>query len=222
MEVYDTNSSKQAQVLDIMNHEAYNGDVSDLYDLALIKIAPWTDYEPVVVNMDSNFVSPGDSVTVLGYGKMETQEFADILQEVELKVKSDEVCNVEHTATGGIDGPQMICALDAAENQDACGSDSGGPLVRLAADADTDQDVLVGVVSSGTGECGQNDASGVYMEVSFHTNWIQYMICENAENPPNATDCNITKPDFSGAPSPLLAGSVFVGAVAQALWWTLF
>lgn len=225
----DLDPSKQATVIKIANHPAYD-DWTQRNDITLIQIAPVDFTEPILFNTEVDFVDTGDSVVVMGFGQMEDQEFAEILQEVELKITDDATCDRQHVDTGGIHAPSMICALDADENQDACGNDSGGPLVVLGGrgeDASTNttsqQDVLIGVVSSGTGDCGQNQASGVYSEVAYHSDWIQWHICENAVDP--LADCtNVTEPEYeSGSRAASLAGgAVIAGSVVllQALWWT--
>ena len=179
--------TRQARVRKITNHPAYD-DVTLFNDVALIHVDPVDFAEPIKFNMDRKVLQPGDSVTVVGFGKMETQEFADTLQEVELKVTSDGQCDVEHQMAGGIVGMSMLCALDAPLRQDACVADSGGPLMVLG--DGPDQDLQVGVVSSGIGECGQAESSGVYSEVAYFSEWINTFICENADNPPK--NCTTT------------------------------
>jgi len=222
LDVYDVDSSKKAQApmgeskVKVFRHPLY--DYSDATsDIALVKIAPVTMVEPAVFDSSNGTFIAGDAVTVVGFGKMETGNYADILQEVQLFVTSDDKCNTENKRTGGIDGPSMICALDAADNQDACGNDSGGPLLILG--NGPGEDVVVGVVNSGDASvpCGQPVASGVYTETAYFADWIQYTICQNAENPPPAGSCNITDPTLGQDPIKLSSGGTNIAATTSAV-----
>lgn len=194
LEIDDTDPTKQASVVKVSSHPCW--DANDLLgrnDMALIQIAPITTTAPVKFNTNPNLVLAGDSVTVMGFGELETQILTLTLQEVDLFITSDDKCNSEHDETGGISAPHTICALDAADNQDACVGDSGGPLIykQTSEYGTPEMDIQVGVVSSGYGDCGQNATSGVYSEVSYFADWIQFHICENAINSPPVAECTI-------------------------------
>jgi secreted trypsin-like serine protease len=185
----DFSSEKQAIVKKVIIHENWDEE-TQLNDVALIQIEPVDFVSPVSMNRDRSLPVPGEPAVVVGYGEVEPDLFAYVLQEAELFITSDEKCNEEHQRTGGTDAVSMICALDATESQDACVGDSGGPLILLG--ATPDQDVVVGVVSSGDGECGQNTKGGVYSEVAFFADWVQATICKNAIVTPK--DCDATAP----------------------------
>lgn len=105
-------------------HPLYD-DFDGTSDVALYQVEPvyWTD--PIGGGMESRpqneTLSPGDPVTVIGFGMIETQGYIDELQEADLFITGDDQCNTENRRTGGIDRPSMICALDAESSQDACG-----------------------------------------------------------------------------------------------------
>ena len=66
----------------------------------------------------------------------------------------------------------MICAGVPDGGKDSCQGDSGGPLIserRLR--RTTSRDVLVGIVSWGTG-CERAEFSGVYTDVAKLRYWI--------------------------------------------------
>ena len=91
-------------------------------DVALYQVEPVSWADPIgEVESRNDTLSAGDPVTVIGFGMIETQGYIDELQEADLFITSDDQCNTENRRTGGIDGPSMICALDAESNQDACG-----------------------------------------------------------------------------------------------------
>ena len=79
----------------------------------------------------------------------------------------------------------MMCASNPGK--DSCQGDSGGPLY------DSDNNVLVGVVSWGEG-CAQAGYPGVYARVSDEWAWIQRTIC-GAHSSPLPNFC-------SGTPTP--------------------
>ena len=105
-------------------HPLYH-DFDGTSDVALYQVQPVSWADPIGGGMETRpqneTLSAGDPVTVIGFGKIETQGFIDELQEADLFITSDDQCNAEHWPTGGIDGPSMICALDAESRQDACG-----------------------------------------------------------------------------------------------------
>jgi secreted trypsin-like serine protease len=76
----------------------------------------------------------------------------------------------------------MMCAADIAK--DSCQADSGGPLVIQGSNGDGTDDVLVGVVSSGTYGCGLLDFPGVYSRISHSYAWINNVVCSQSSNPP--------------------------------------
>merc|ERR1712183_396218 len=61
----------------------------------------------------------------------------------------------------------MLCA--ARPGKDACSGDSGGPLIVRG--ADHTEDVVVGIVSWGTG-CANPRYPGVYSRISMAYDWI--------------------------------------------------
>ncbi|KAI8464993.1 MAG: trypsin-like cysteine/serine peptidase domain-containing protein [Monoraphidium minutum] len=94
--------------------------------------------------------------------------------------------------------------------QDTCQGDSGGPLMfntaspedPLAGAAAADR--LVGITSFGDG-CGQAGLPGVYANVPFHSNWINYQLDAN-------------KPPAACAPSPSMT-LTFVQVSANTNWF---
>ena len=228
----DRDPSKQADVREIILHPLFDYD-SDQggYDIALIRIAPVefsSTVSKVQINSDPNLVQVNDEVTVVGYGQLETQEFANVLQDVTLYVRSDEDCNTKYMDLDGVGiRPRMhICALDAAQQEDACGGDSGGPLVYqpTSDDQSTATPIQVGLVESGTDvACGQIAAPGVYTEVSFFYEWIQYHLCQSATvEVPDESVCNsfngtIPTTDSAGASSFTVGSSFGILLLASSL-----
>lgn len=61
----------------------------------------------------------------------------------------------------------MLCAGELGKVKDACGGDSGGPMMTLFHDTW----FLLGLVSWGEG-CGRRDKLGIYTKVSSYLDWI--------------------------------------------------
>ena len=102
-----------------------------------------------------------------GWGRKSNRQVATTLQEVDLKIISDEVCQT--TANQGHLVPgSMFCAGYLAGGKDGCQGDSGGPLICAV----NGQPVLVGVTSWGFG-CGSVNSPGVWTKVETYTSWIQ-------------------------------------------------
>ena len=173
-------------VLNTYLHVAYDDLISVSNDVALLKIEPIPDDLNITMlqyRSRRDFLQAGDSVTVIGLGATETEDAADQLKEVELKIVNDTTCDEQYS--GAIHRKSMLCAADPGE--DACQGDSGGPLIVLGATAA--DDVQVGVVSWGE-QCGTADKPGVYADVAYLESWIDSMICKHSENPPEG--CEIT------------------------------
>ena len=196
LQIDDRDPTKQADVKEIILHPLFDYDTEEGgYDIALIRIAP-VEYSSTVskieINSDPNLVQVDDEVSVVGYGQLETQEFPDVLQDVTLFIRSDEDCNMQHQNYDGfsIREPVHICALDALQQEDACGGDSGGPLVYQPSNQSTP--IQVGIVEAGADSpCGELVAPGIYVEVSFFYEWIQYHFCQSATvEVPDASVCN--------------------------------
>ncbi|XP_060805099.1 CLIP domain-containing serine protease HP8 isoform X1 [Amyelois transitella] len=112
----------------------------------------------------------GDMVTVAGWGKtnMTTQHRANILQTLKLPVVDQNACSNFGSAFSMTDSE--ICA-GAQFNRDACGGDSGGPLMKVFDTMDGPKNFLVGIVSFGPTICGTTKP-GVYTSVPHFMNWI--------------------------------------------------
>jgi len=103
-----------------------------------------------------------------GWGIMSNGRPAEALQEVDLKIISDETC--EKTKNSGylVEG-SMMCAGWLEGGKDGCQGDSGGPLICVDKE---NQPVLTGVTSWGFG-CGTKNSPGVWTKVSSYIDWIQ-------------------------------------------------
>ena len=68
----------------------------------------------------------------------------------------------------------------------------------------------------GDGKCGQNTKGGVYSEVAYFYDWIQYQICQNAVNPPAPEICaNLTDPTEGLSPIKLSSPATGLGSTTS-------
>ncbi|CAK1550566.1 unnamed protein product [Leptosia nina] len=112
----------------------------------------------------------GELMTVAGWGKinMTTEELAKILQFVSVPIVKPETCGA--FGKGFKLSRSEICA-GAQLNKDACGGDSGGPLMKVFDTIDGPKNYLMGVVSFGPTICGIRKP-GVYASVPQFMKWI--------------------------------------------------
>lgn len=129
------------------------------------------------VNIDDgtyspNFADSKGNLWAIGLGNTAypNEYYPTRLRHVEVNYISNSDCmSVYDYFTGEITS-NMLCAADPG--QDSCQGDSGGPLY------DSDNNVLVGVVSFGEG-CALANYPGVYARVSSQFEWIKSVVCNN-------------------------------------------
>jgi hypothetical protein len=126
---------------------------------ALLPVISGAEWAPVNI--------PGTSALVSGWGTTSYDGLrTDQLLSVQVPLVSDDPCNGDYAAYGGIDPPVMVCAGDTTTGQlDACQGDSGGPLALQQTGGVMPADKLIGIVSFGVG-CGDPAFPGVYTEVA--------------------------------------------------------
>jgi elastase-1 len=161
-------------------HPDYAGTVSLGSDVALLAIEGDTvPLSPVQLNVDPNGAAPsvvccsdGEQVRAVGYGRTDdSSPLSDTLQYVDLDY-------VECGYTG------VVCAYRAG--YDICFGDSGGPLLKTAADG---QYRLAGVMSFVVGGCNAGHPSG-FTDLMEYSEWIdssfREMVCQRGG------DCSAT------------------------------
>ena len=108
----------------------------------------------------------GTTATVTGWGRLsEGGTSPNELQEVDLPIISNAVCNDDDHYDGRVT-PRMMCAGVDAGGIDACQGDSGGPLVINRGGGFE----LAGIVSWGDG-CARENRQGIYTRVSEFVGW---------------------------------------------------
>ncbi|KAF1333821.1 Serine protease family s01a, partial [Globisporangium splendens] len=142
-------------------HPKYES-AAHLYDVAILKLASPSTITPVpLCAADGSDNKENTMAVVRGWGMTETGVAASTLQEVNVRMITNAVCNKSYSnrITEG-----MLCAGEGG-GKDSCQGDSGGPLVS--------NNKLVGLVSWG-GKCGA--APGVYTRVSYVLDFINEKI----------------------------------------------
>uniref|UniRef100_A0A8C6RX89 Transmembrane protease serine n=1 Tax=Nannospalax galili TaxID=1026970 RepID=A0A8C6RX89_NANGA len=163
---------KKRKVQSIIVHENYAAHKHD-DDIAVVKLAtPVLFSEDLrrVCLPDASFeVLPKSKVFVTGWGALKANgPFPNSLQEVEIEIISNDVCN-QVNVYGGAVSSGMICAGFLTGKLDACEGDSGGPLVIAR---DRSIWYLIGIVSWGI-DCGKENKPGIYTRVTHYRDWIK-------------------------------------------------
>ncbi|XP_066999043.2 trypsin-1 isoform X2 [Anabrus simplex] len=100
--------------------------------------------------------APGTIVTVAGWGVIEGNYGTKILQKAELEIIRSQRCG-KHDRT-------KLCAVDSRKEKGICSGDSGGPVFKKG--------VLVGVTSTGQGNCNLKGSVSTSASVAYFRDWI--------------------------------------------------
>ncbi|KAM4749474.1 tissue-type plasminogen activator isoform 2-T2 [Rhinophrynus dorsalis] len=157
-------------------HPKFDSNTFD-NDIALLKLhsvsgscAVETERTRPVCIPDSGLTLPDwTECEMSGYGKHEefSPFYSEQLKEGHVRLYPDRLCTPERLANETVT-PNMLCAGDTRNLDDACKGDSGGPLVC----SHENRMHVLGIISWGIG-CGKKDTPGVYTRVTRYVNWIQ-------------------------------------------------
>uniref|UniRef100_K3WHH6 Peptidase S1 domain-containing protein n=1 Tax=Globisporangium ultimum (strain ATCC 200006 / CBS 805.95 / DAOM BR144) TaxID=431595 RepID=K3WHH6_GLOUD len=178
-------------------HPKYES-AAHLYDVAILKLATPSTITPVpLCAADGSDNKENTMAVVRGWGMTETGVAASTLQEVNVRMITNAVCNKSYNnrITEG-----MLCAGEGG-GKDSCQGDSGGPLVS--------SNKLVGLVSWG-GKCGE--APGVYTRISYVLDFINEKIGGGSAT--NSSSAATVTPVVTPAPAAVSSsGSAATGEV---------
>uniref|UniRef100_A0A1A9WVH8 Peptidase S1 domain-containing protein n=1 Tax=Glossina brevipalpis TaxID=37001 RepID=A0A1A9WVH8_9MUSC len=173
-----TTDIEQFNVVPIKNiimHEKYNVQPEYANDIALLELhedlvfnyktlAPVTLPEPYY---EIPQVAEGVKGVLVGWGKNETGGVSQThLQEVDLKIYSDEECYLRHNNVTTV---HQLCGGVDEGGKGQCSGDSGGPLLY-------NDNVQLGIVSWSIKPCAIYPYPGVYTKVSHYVDWIYKQI----------------------------------------------
>ena len=146
------------------SHPDYNSGTTD-YDFAIIKLSSDLTFSSTVMPAclpDSSTNYDAVSAVVTGWGTTSSGgSISATLKQVTVPFVSDDECDSNYSAYGGVDDETMICAGE--EGVDSCQGDSGGPMTAYG--------VHVGIVSWGVG-CARRGYPGVYGQTDAFISWI--------------------------------------------------
>ena len=196
-------------------HPAYrwtaaNPDID--FDFMLIKLTSPVDtsqFPPIRLNRNPRVPRyDAQPLTIVGWGATDVygQRLSPTLQQATVGYVSPQTCD---QSDGYIQGAyysyrgfltnSMMCAW--SESADACLGDSGGPLIASGEDGAGNQDVQVGIVSFGVG-CNSPDFPGLYSRISDQIGWIDEVVCELSDDPPQEFECVRTEEEEIETDSP--------------------
>jgi len=119
----------RAAVAAIRDHPDYQGIADN--DVAMLRLEESLLWPRVFLQSPDRpgLSAPGDTATVIGWGRTEAGAGSDLLKEVRLPIITNEECeNIAGAFFGGI-GPGTICAGGNRLDRGPCFGDSGGPLL---------------------------------------------------------------------------------------------
>jgi hypothetical protein len=169
---------RAAQIVIHPNYDPVRGGQGG-NDIALVRLSRPVDLPtlPLVQPDQTNLTAPGTFATILGWGatfphtlEEEPSGFPRALQQAEVPLVSNEVCNAPQSYNGII-LDTMLCAGFPQGGVDTCKGDSGGPLVVPTSSGFA----LAGIASFGRG-CGQPNFYGVYTRVSSFVGFVESVI----------------------------------------------
>lgn len=165
-----SNEGERINVDRIVRHERFQ-DATTGNDVALLHLSKPALVTPITLGQQQNSLATNElSATIIGWGVTTDGAGADYLQEAQVPLVTETVCNSFYHSYGVTILTSMLCAGDGSGNVDACVGDSGGPL--LVWQAESQRWVQIGIISWGA-ECGTPGAYGVYTTVSSFVDWIQ-------------------------------------------------
>lgn len=232
---YDLHRSYESfevrRVVERYPHPRYRHSTTDQFnpsnDIAILKLnTPVNSVEPVKLNFDESFPSSKTdsegnlpSLTILGWGSTTnggvgtTMDPSNVLQEATTHYVPFEQCATARDPSTGymygysisrtVVGGDWLCTQN--QSSASCRGDSGGPVFSPRS-SESEQDVLVAVISSSVGGCDNEYLPQINQRISHHAEWIKQVGCEVSANPPADWRCGETEsPTKAPTPAPTAA-----------------
>lgn len=154
-------------------HPNYSTRTNDS-DIALVQLSTSVEQESFPQIRNDLSLYAGRDTWVAGWGVLRSSSanLSEDLNEVSVPIVNYSICN-SFVGYDGILTRNMLCAGYMLGGQDACGGDSGGPLITY----ENGEQMLIGVVSFGIG-CAEMGHPGIYTNVDNYSEWIEYYINE--------------------------------------------
>ncbi|XP_037932750.1 trypsin zeta-like [Teleopsis dalmanni] len=158
------NYTLQYNLIQIVPHGAFNL-TSLSNDIALMLIngyIPWTWPTVRSVILNSQLLTENTTCTITGWATTEYGQVSDTLLTASVPIVGNDVCAKSY---GNLSQSSLCAGNMSTGGVDTCQGDSGGPLMCNG--------VLAGIVSWGN-QCGLKQYPGVYTNVLYYKNWIEY------------------------------------------------
>lgn len=184
----DENDGQKSAVSEVIVHPEWENRGEYLFpDIGLVKLTtPINNIPllPMVLEEDSDLLTPGTPAWVMGWGKITLSglnSIPDILHHVKLPIVDQEVCEQAYADEDPI-LPTMICAGLPEGGKDACVGDSGAPLIVQDRQGQWQQIAVVSHGGKSDGPlCAGPDAYGVYTRLAAFTDFIHQHVQELPE-----------------------------------------
>jgi len=168
---YEGGSAYEIIYADVHENSSTLEIENDIALLTLNDSIPLDDPKQGIIEWKSHRTEVGSECQVSGWGtrhdpgQLKNVEASTVLQATIVRLANTSLC-LKNYASLGIRLPSKghMCAGDPTGMRDACLGDSGGPLIC--------DGKLAGVTSFGYG-CALPRYPGIYMNVSFYSDWIK-------------------------------------------------
>jgi Trypsin len=162
---------KRLRLSQILPHPAYQPRQM-ANNLALLELEFAQTLPPLALltpRLEALLARAGVMATVVGWGatQLNPSDFPDLLQQAQLPIVGQEVCNGPQSYQGSV-GADQLCAGFSQGGTDSCFLDTGGPLLVTDHQGGTR---LAGIIADGRG-CGLANFYGLYTRLSSFQNWI--------------------------------------------------
>lgn len=202
-DVDHSDTSVVRRVTKVYMHPLYQDNVAHDYDFALLQLDKAVPINRCigVACLPHSQDRSGTNCSITGWGTLVSSgPTPELLQEATVTLLTNEICEVNYTASKNTITGSMLCASGRSNTgiTDTCQGDSGGPLVCKEAVETSDgtmasnRYVLRGVTSWGQG-CAYEGYPGVYGRVQSVLSWIE----DTMENKVKKVYAADTKEDFS-------------------------
>ena len=154
----------------IIIHPDYNNTTLN-HDIALVQLQKPVTNAQVLPLISGNPLLTGVNATIIGWGALSEENlnngiYPKRLHEAQVPIVTNAACKKSY-GNHQIDANKLCAGLELG-GKDACGGDSGGPLIVKQ----NQSWVLAGITSNGTG-CAEPLYYGIYMRVSKYLNFIK-------------------------------------------------
>nr|CAD7603041.1 unnamed protein product [Timema genevievae] len=172
----DLSAGVISNVTSIAIHEQYDPFSFWTNDIALINVATQFILDSnttaaAVLPEPEEELPEGTNVTAIGWGLIyEDDVFPQILQNVQLKISSQDSCNEIYSALGAQINQTMMCA-GVQDKRGICSGDAGGPLIA---------DGVTIALTSWSVNCADPKYPAVFTRISSFIDWISKHSANNS------------------------------------------